>query len=67
MFSGTNLTSACFLSNNNNTVDFNLTFKEKSYFLPAWSVSLLPDCVQETYNTAKVFFFFFFPPFSLLD
>jgi hypothetical protein len=24
------------------------------YSIPAWSVSILPDCFSEAYNTAKV-------------
>ncbi|KAI3818774.1 hypothetical protein L1987_12591 [Smallanthus sonchifolius] len=32
----------------------NVTFNGKSYFLPAWSVSILPDCKNVIFNTAKV-------------
>ncbi|RWW89738.1 hypothetical protein BHE74_00001231 [Ensete ventricosum] len=34
----------------NATIDF----EGSTYFLPAWSVSILPDCKSEAYNTAKV-------------
>ncbi|RDX58412.1 hypothetical protein CR513_62274, partial [Mucuna pruriens] len=50
----TNGSSGCFLSNTNTTTDATLTFRGKSYSVPAWSVSLLPDCEHEEYNTAKV-------------
>ncbi|ERN07843.1 hypothetical protein AMTR_s00012p00198620 [Amborella trichopoda] len=46
--------SSCFLSNRNNTNDATVTFQGIQYFLPAWSVSILPDCKQVAYNTAKV-------------
>jgi len=42
------------LSNTNTTTDATLTFRGKKYTVPAWSVSLLPDCQHEEYNTAKV-------------
>ncbi|XP_058078737.1 beta-galactosidase 15-like [Magnolia sinica] len=50
----TNDNSSCFLSNYNQSVDATITFQEKKYFLPAWSVSILPDCDQVVYNTAIV-------------
>ncbi|XP_027331397.1 beta-galactosidase 7-like [Abrus precatorius] len=50
----TNESSSCFLSNSNTTTDATLTFRGKNYSVPAWSVSLLPDCENEEYNTAKV-------------
>ncbi|ERN05588.1 hypothetical protein AMTRI_Chr12g267700 [Amborella trichopoda] len=46
--------SSCFLSNTNTTNDATVTFQGIQYFLPAWSVSILPDCKQVAYNTAKV-------------
>ncbi|KAK7265465.1 hypothetical protein RJT34_33085 [Clitoria ternatea] len=46
--------SSCFLSNANTTTDATVTFRGKNYVVPAWSVSLLPDCQNEEYNTAKV-------------
>ncbi|CAN6456637.1 unnamed protein product [Victoria cruziana] len=47
-------TSGCFLSNTNASVDARVTFNGNSYFLPAWSVSILPDCVNSIYNTAQL-------------
>lgn len=44
----------CFLSNINTTTDFTVVFEGAEYFLPAWSVSVAPDCKLEVYNTAKV-------------
>nr|XP_027105178.1 beta-galactosidase 6-like [Coffea arabica] len=45
---------AAFLANYDSKVDANVTFKGISYFLPAWSVSILPDCKNVVFNTAKV-------------
>ncbi|KAI7732050.1 hypothetical protein M8C21_022941 [Ambrosia artemisiifolia] len=50
----TSSTCAAFLANvdteNHITVDFN----GNSYNLPAWSVSILPDCKNVVFNTAKI-------------
>ncbi|KAJ8506240.1 hypothetical protein OPV22_007126 [Ensete ventricosum] len=53
-FSGDGLVPGCFLSNQNSTSDATISFQGTNYFLPAWSVSILPDCKEEVYNTAKV-------------
>ncbi|KAK4857829.1 hypothetical protein QYF36_006905 [Acer negundo] len=45
---------AAFLANYDNSADANVTFNGISYFLPAWSVSILPDCKNVVFNTAKV-------------
>lgn len=45
---------AAFLANYDGKVDANVTFNGISYFLPAWSVSILPDCKNVIFNTAKV-------------
>ncbi|TXG47309.1 hypothetical protein EZV62_026603 [Acer yangbiense] len=45
---------AAFLANYDNSADANATFNGVSYFLPAWSVSILPDCKNVVFNTAKV-------------
>lgn len=37
------------------TSDATATFNGNSYHLPAWSVSILPDCKNVVLNTAKVF------------
>ncbi|KAJ7946663.1 Beta-galactosidase [Quillaja saponaria] len=50
----TNETSSCFLGNANTTTDATITFQGTQYSIPAWSVSILPDCKNEAYNTAKV-------------
>ncbi|XP_077219958.1 beta-galactosidase 15-like [Tasmannia lanceolata] len=54
IYTTTDGNSSCFLSNTNTTVDRTLNFQGNSYFVPAWSVSVLPDCKKEVYNTAKV-------------
>ncbi|KAK4347099.1 hypothetical protein RND71_033438 [Anisodus tanguticus] len=46
---------AAFLANYGSSSDANVTFNGKSYFLPAWSVSILPDCKNVIFNTAKIF------------
>lgn len=48
---------AAFLANIDNTSDAYVTFNGSEYYLPAWSVSILPDCTNEIYNTAKVRWF----------
>ncbi|KAJ7969973.1 Beta-galactosidase [Quillaja saponaria] len=50
----TNETSSCFMGNANTTTDTTITFQGTQYTIPAWSVSILPDCKTEVYNTAKV-------------
>ncbi|XP_047957097.1 beta-galactosidase 8-like isoform X1 [Salvia hispanica] len=45
---------AAFLANYGSSSDATVDFRGKSYFLPAWSVSILPDCVNVVFNTAKV-------------
>ncbi|CAA7053682.1 unnamed protein product [Microthlaspi erraticum] len=46
--------SSCFFGNVNETSDAIISFQGSSYVVPPWSVSILPDCKTETYNTAKV-------------
>ncbi|XP_042047880.1 beta-galactosidase 15-like [Salvia splendens] len=46
--------SSCFFSNQNSTSDHTLKYEGVEYKIPAWSVSILPDCKKEVYNTAKV-------------
>ncbi|XP_027909643.1 beta-galactosidase 8-like [Vigna unguiculata] len=50
----TGSTCAAFIANNNETSDANVTFNGNSYHLPAWSVSILPDCRNVVLNTAKI-------------
>ncbi|KAL9436863.1 hypothetical protein AB3S75_022834 [Citrus x aurantiifolia] len=45
---------AAFLANTDNATDTTVVFRNVSYFLPAWSVSILPDCKNVAFNTAKV-------------
>ncbi|KAJ0981533.1 hypothetical protein J5N97_009788 [Dioscorea zingiberensis] len=45
---------AAFLANTDHTSDANISFNGNAYFLPAWSVSILPDCKTVVFNTAKV-------------
>ncbi|EFH41127.1 beta-galactosidase 10 [Arabidopsis lyrata subsp. lyrata] len=47
-------TCAAFLSNLDDKNDKTVMFRNTSYHLPAWSVSILPDCKNEVFNTAKV-------------
>ncbi|VFQ62028.1 unnamed protein product [Cuscuta campestris] len=45
---------AAFLSNADNKTDKVVVFRNMQYNLPAWSVSILPDCKNVVFNTAKV-------------
>ncbi|CAL9104787.1 unnamed protein product [Musa textilis] len=45
---------AAFLSNFNPHSFASVTFNGMKYHIPAWSVSVLPDCKTVVYNTAKV-------------
>ncbi|XP_043720717.1 beta-galactosidase 6-like [Telopea speciosissima] len=45
---------AAFLVNNNLSSSVTVTFQNKSYNLPRESISILPDCQNEVFNTAKV-------------
>ncbi|KAL3653064.1 Beta-galactosidase 8 [Castilleja foliolosa] len=45
---------AAFLANWGTQSDATVTFNGKSYNLPAWSVSILPDCMNVALNTAKI-------------
>lgn len=47
-------TCAAFISNLNDTFDANVTFNGNTFNLPAWSVSILPDCKNVIFNTARV-------------
>ncbi|KAK1430987.1 hypothetical protein QVD17_14154 [Tagetes erecta] len=50
----TSSTCAAFLANVDTKNDVNVSFNGKSYHLPAWSVSILPDCKNVVFNTAKI-------------
>lgn len=43
-----------FLANYDSGSNANVTFNGNTYFLPAWSVSILADCKNVIFNTAKV-------------
>ncbi|GMY36299.1 beta-galactosidase [Fagus crenata] len=45
---------AAFLANYDQTYRVKVNFRNGQYDLPPWSVSILPDCKTETFNTAKV-------------
>ncbi|KAG8385614.1 hypothetical protein BUALT_Bualt03G0063400 [Buddleja alternifolia] len=45
---------AAFLANYGSSSDATVNFSGNSYLLPAWSVSILPDCKNVIFNTAKV-------------
>lgn len=46
--------SSCFFVNANSTSDVTVNYEGVNYTIPAWSVSIYPDCKNEAYNTAKV-------------
>lgn len=45
---------AAFLANVDTKSDKTVNFRGNSYHLPAWSVSILPDCKNVVLNTAKI-------------
>ncbi|KAK1305346.1 Beta-galactosidase 11 [Acorus calamus] len=50
---GTNICVA-FLTNNNSKVPATVTFRGVNYYLPARSISVLPDCKTVVFNTQRV-------------
>ncbi|XP_042983873.1 beta-galactosidase 3-like isoform X2 [Carya illinoinensis] len=54
VFSSKSEGCAAFLSNYNSKSVARLTFNNKHYNLPPWSISILPDCENVVFNTAKV-------------
>ncbi|CAF1929069.1 BnaCnng48970D [Brassica napus] len=46
--------SSCFFGNVNESSDATINFQGETYVVPTWSVSILPDCKTEVYNTAKI-------------
>ncbi|KAH9622125.1 hypothetical protein KSS87_003689 [Heliosperma pusillum] len=52
----TETSGACvaFLSNSDNKTDRIVQFRNMTYNLPAWSVSILPDCKNVEFNSATV-------------
>ena len=49
-------TGACaaFLSNYHTSSSARVSYNGRSYDLPAWSISILPDCKTAVFNTATV-------------
>ncbi|KAK3003041.1 hypothetical protein RJ639_018797 [Escallonia herrerae] len=45
---------AAFLSNFDPLYSAKITFQNTQYDLPPWSISILPDCKNEVFNTARV-------------
>ncbi|KAG6709430.1 hypothetical protein I3842_06G132200 [Carya illinoinensis] len=54
VFSSKSEGCAAFLSNYNSKSVARVTFNNKHYNLPPWSISILPDCENVVFNTAKV-------------
>ncbi|XP_076919131.1 beta-galactosidase 8-like [Bidens hawaiensis] len=50
----TSSTCAAFLANVDTQNDATVDFNGNSYNLPAWSVSILPDCKNVVFNSAKI-------------
>ncbi|KAI3458993.1 hypothetical protein Pfo_015656 [Paulownia fortunei] len=50
----TNDKQGCLFGNANSTADATINYQGVDYNVPAWSVSILQDCKNEVYNTAKV-------------
>ncbi|KAK9697359.1 hypothetical protein RND81_08G032500 [Saponaria officinalis] len=46
--------STCFISNDNTTNDATVLLEGHNVIVPAWSVSILANCKNEVYSTAKV-------------
>ncbi|XP_071686020.1 beta-galactosidase-like [Rutidosis leptorrhynchoides] len=45
---------AAFLSNNNRAAYATVNFRNQNYNIPPWSISILPDCKNTVFNTARV-------------
>ncbi|GJN12946.1 hypothetical protein PR202_ga31275 [Eleusine coracana subsp. coracana] len=46
--------SACFINNQFDDRDINVTLGGATHLVPAWSVSILPDCKTVAFNSAKI-------------
>lgn len=53
MFESSSICSA-FLANIDEWKEATVTFRGQRYTIPPWSVSVLPDCRNTVFNTAKV-------------
>nr|XP_043627198.1 beta-galactosidase 9-like [Erigeron canadensis] len=54
VYRGNNSICSAFLANIDQNKAITVSFLGQSYTLPPWSVSILPDCNNSVYNTAKV-------------
>ncbi|OMO50699.1 Glycoside hydrolase, family 35 [Corchorus olitorius] len=54
VFRGESGECAAFLANNDNTTSAKVHFQNSSFNLPPMSISILPDCKNVAFNTAKV-------------
>ncbi|MED6118383.1 Beta-galactosidase 3 [Stylosanthes scabra] len=54
VFSSGNGVCAAFLANYHAQSSATVVFNNKNYDLPPWSISILPDCRTDVFNTAKV-------------
>ena len=54
VFKGKSGKCVAFLVNNDSRKDVTVVFQNTSYELPRKSISILPDCKIEAFNTAKV-------------
>ncbi|KAF5205967.1 Beta-galactosidase [Thalictrum thalictroides] len=54
VFSSTSGGCAAFLTNYNAKLAARVVFNDRHYNLPPWSISILPDCKNVVFNTAKV-------------
>ncbi|VFQ65460.1 unnamed protein product [Cuscuta campestris] len=54
VFKSNNGTCAAFLANHDQHSFAKVVFGEMHYHLPPWSISILPDCKNTVYNTARV-------------
>jgi len=48
---------SAFLANIDERKGAAVTFLGQTYYLPPWSVSILPDCRNTVFNTAKVWIY----------
>ncbi|NP_001265904.1 beta-galactosidase 5-like precursor [Cicer arietinum] len=56
VFSSGTQTCAAFLANYHSNSAARVTFNNRHYDLPPWSISILPDCKTDVFNTARVRF-----------
>ncbi|XP_024986388.1 beta-galactosidase 9 isoform X1 [Cynara cardunculus var. scolymus] len=54
VYRGNNSTCSAFLANIDEHKESSVQFLGQAYTLPPWSVSILPDCRNTAFNTAKV-------------